>query len=149
MPRGIGQGESGVRQDRLSYLSAAQRAAKDGQRADEMYIGRGAYCGLVVDDEGNAVTAMSTIRTTLNENGSVARALLGQVSSRRASCSASQRIRLQLIAADEAWPSRHSICPFLIMCIVSMPAMSARAQRKDLKPSIGRTACSKKQRAAA
>ncbi|MDM0053017.1 hypothetical protein [Variovorax sp. J22R115] len=52
----------------FSYLTAAQRAAKDGQRADEMYIGRGAYCGLVVDDEGNAVTAMSTIRTTLNEN---------------------------------------------------------------------------------
>ena len=29
--------------------------------------------------------------------------------------------------------------PFLIMCIVSMPAITARAQRKFLNPSIGRT----------
>ncbi|MEJ8826799.1 hypothetical protein WKW80_33155 [Variovorax humicola] len=50
------------------YLSAARRAAKEGQRAEEMYIGRGAYCGLVVDNDGNAVTAMSTICTTLDEH---------------------------------------------------------------------------------
>jgi hypothetical protein len=49
------------------YLTASHRAATFGQRDDEMYIGRGAYCGLVIDDQGNAVTAMSTVRTTLNE----------------------------------------------------------------------------------
>jgi hypothetical protein len=32
-----------------------------------MYIGRGAYCGLVVDRDGNAVTALSTICTALND----------------------------------------------------------------------------------
>ena len=50
-----------------TYLPAPQKPATGGQRADEMYIGRGAYCGLVIDKDGNAVTAMSTIRTTLNE----------------------------------------------------------------------------------
>jgi hypothetical protein len=48
------------------YLTAAKSPSS---RTDpwEMYIGRGAYCGLVLDDEGNAVTAMSTLRTTLKE----------------------------------------------------------------------------------
>lgn len=49
------------------YLTAAHRHATHHERSDEMYIGRGAYCGLVIDDEGNAVTAMSTVRSTLNE----------------------------------------------------------------------------------
>jgi hypothetical protein len=49
------------------YLTASQQASKDNQRASEMYIGRGAYCGLVIDDDGYAVNAMSTICTTLNE----------------------------------------------------------------------------------
>lgn len=49
-----------------SYLTASQQASEDNQRAEEMYIGRGAYCGLVVDDDGNAVSAMSTICTALN-----------------------------------------------------------------------------------
>jgi len=48
------------------YLTAAKSPST---RTDpwEMYIGRGAYCGLVVDDDGNAVTAMSTVRTTLKD----------------------------------------------------------------------------------
>lgn len=49
------------------YLTASEHSAKGDQRAQDMYIGRGAYCGLVLDDDGNAVTAMSTIRTTLNQ----------------------------------------------------------------------------------
>src|SRR5450830_2113515 len=36
-----------------------------------------------------------------------------------------------------AVPSGRSICPFLIMCIVSMPAMMIRALQNDLNPSIG------------
>ena len=50
------------------YLTAPQQASNSDQRAQEMYIGRGAYCGLVVDDRGDAVTAMSTICTALNED---------------------------------------------------------------------------------
>ena len=50
------------------YLTAPEHPAQGGRRADDMYIGRGAYCGLVIDAEGNAVTAMSTIRTTLNQD---------------------------------------------------------------------------------
>ncbi|MBQ4837127.1 hypothetical protein [Pseudoalteromonas luteoviolacea] len=50
------------------YLTASQKSSQDGERKDEMYIGRGAYCGLVVDDDGNAVSAMSTICTALNED---------------------------------------------------------------------------------
>jgi hypothetical protein len=48
------------------YLTAASTPSL---RTDpwEMYIGRGAYCGLVVDDQGNAVSAMSSVRTTLKE----------------------------------------------------------------------------------
>jgi hypothetical protein len=49
-----------------AYLTAPQQAANNDQRAQEMYIGRGAYCGLLVDNSGNAVSAMSTIRTSLN-----------------------------------------------------------------------------------
>lgn len=37
---------------------------KDGD-AQSIYIGRGAYCGLVVDDSNDAITAMSTLRTVL------------------------------------------------------------------------------------
>lgn len=48
------------------YLTAPEHP--NGQRAQDMYIGRGAYCGLVIDADGNAVTAMSTIRTTLNQD---------------------------------------------------------------------------------
>ena len=33
---------------------------------------------------------------------------------------------------------RHFICPFLIMCMNSMPLRMTRAQRKSLNPSIGR-----------
>src|SRR5664279_2579398 len=42
-------------------------------------------------------------------------------------------------AAVDAWAVGRSSCPFLIMCIVSMPAMRMPAQRKDLNPSMGRT----------
>lgn len=49
------------------YLTAPDHSAESGQRTQDMYIGRGAYCGLVIDDDGNAVSAMSTIRTTLCE----------------------------------------------------------------------------------
>lgn len=37
---------------------------KDGN-SQSIYIGRGAYCGLVVDGDDNAIAAMSTMRTTL------------------------------------------------------------------------------------
>src|SRR5437868_10664166 len=37
------------------------------------------------------------------------------------------------------WPSGQVICPVLIMCMVSMPAMSLAADQNDLKPSIGLT----------
>ena len=33
---------------------------------------------------------------------------------------------------------KHVICPFLIMCIVSMPPRIMRAQSKSLDPCIGR-----------
>ena len=48
------------------YLTAAKSPTS---RTDpwEMYIGRGAYCGLVLNDQGDAVTAMSTVRSTLKE----------------------------------------------------------------------------------
>jgi hypothetical protein len=49
------------------YLTAPRRAAWGDQRQNEMYIGRGAYCGMVMDDEGNVVNALSTIRTLLDE----------------------------------------------------------------------------------
>jgi len=50
------------------YLTAPQQTSNNKQRAQEMYIGRGAYCGLVIDKDGNAVAAMSTICTALNEH---------------------------------------------------------------------------------
>ena len=50
-----------------TYLTASQHAASDNQRDQEMYTGRGAYCGLVVDNRGDAITAMSTICTALKE----------------------------------------------------------------------------------
>src|SRR5262245_55444317 len=62
-----GKLDSRYAQIAYTYLTAPQKPSTGGQRADEMYIGRGAYCGLVIDKDGNAVTAMSTIRTTLNE----------------------------------------------------------------------------------
>lgn len=55
------------RKTAFAYLTAPQKAASGIQRSNEMYVGRGAYCGLVLDKEGNAVSAMSTIRTTLND----------------------------------------------------------------------------------
>lgn len=36
--------------------------------AQDVYIGKGAYCGLVQDNTGSAIAAMSTIRTTLTED---------------------------------------------------------------------------------
>jgi hypothetical protein len=51
-----------------TYLTASQKKASENRRGEEMYVGRGAYCGLVLDDDGNAVTAMSTIRTALNQD---------------------------------------------------------------------------------
>ncbi len=45
----------------------------------------------------------------------------------------------QLNVAPELLSFMQSICPLRIMCIVSMPAMRMRAQRKTLNPSIGRT----------
>lgn len=36
-----------------------------------------------------------------------------------------------------AEPSGQFICPFLIMCIVSMPAMMIRALQNDLNPYMG------------
>jgi len=41
------------------------------------------------------------------------------------------------LAADAVDPAGQSICPFLIMCIVSMPAIRIRALQNDLNPSIG------------
>jgi hypothetical protein len=49
----------------------------------DMYIGRGAYCGLVLDEQGDAVSAMSTVRTTIKENSQLYPAPLnGQVGDR-------------------------------------------------------------------
>src|SRR5476649_2636673 len=36
------------------------------------------------------------------------------------------------------WPSGQFICPFLIMCMVSIPAIVILALQNDLNPSIGR-----------
>lgn len=49
------------------YLTAPQKEPRQDQRQQEMYIGRGAYCGIVIDKEGNAINAMSTIRWSYNE----------------------------------------------------------------------------------
>ena len=49
------------------YLTAPQQATKDDKREGEMYVGRGAYCGLVIDKDGNAINAMSTIRWSIND----------------------------------------------------------------------------------
>ncbi len=35
------------------------------------------------------------------------------------------------------WPPEQRICPFLTMCMVSMPAMIRAAVLNDLKPIIG------------
>jgi hypothetical protein len=60
------------------YLTAAKSPTS---RTDpwEMYIGRGAYCGLVLDDKGDAVTAMSTIRTTIKEINNQNRSQIGNL----------------------------------------------------------------------
>lgn len=54
------------------YFVAGRNDAKPSTTQD-LYIGRGAYCGLVVDaDEGDALAAMPTIRTTLKQSGAPA-----------------------------------------------------------------------------
>lgn len=62
------QTDEKYRKTAFAYLTAPQKSVSGSQRSNEMYVGRGAYCGLVLDKEGNAVTAMSTIRTTLTEH---------------------------------------------------------------------------------
>lgn len=62
-----GKTDENYRNTAFTYLTAPQKAVSGNQRSNEMYVGRGAYCGLVLDKSGNAITAMSTIRTTLNE----------------------------------------------------------------------------------
>ena len=37
------------------------------------------------------------------------------------------------------WPSGQANCPFLILCMVSMPVMTSTADQNDLNPSIGLT----------
>ncbi len=46
---------------------------------------------------------------------------------------------VELVGADKAWLWGPPSCPFLTMCIVSIPAISLRAQLMSLKPSMGRT----------
>jgi hypothetical protein len=48
------------------YLTASQRIGRDDRRKDEAYVRRDAYGGLIMDDGGNAVTAIGTVRTSLN-----------------------------------------------------------------------------------
>ena len=43
------------------------------------------------------------------------------------------------LAADRPRPSTVIICPFLIMCMSSMPNRVTRAERKEWNPNIGRT----------
>lgn len=74
--------DAAFKQFARKYLTNAKTPTNRTDVGD-MYIGRGAYCGLVIDEQGDAVSAMSTVRTTIKENSQLYPAPLdGQVGDR-------------------------------------------------------------------
>jgi len=95
-----------------------------------------AFMSLSVFDYCKGHGLEQTRSRAYKKNGSVAIAAQFQTKLVIGRQSKSQRVELRCGVRSLGFGMG---CPFLIMCIVSMPAMKMLAQRKDLNPSIDRT----------